>query len=1717
MRKSNETAIYLRKRPNQTTTRINRPTVSLIEQLTMSVPLKPLSIDFHNRQLDSKQKKFHANIERALQHFDSVTEWADYIASLGKLLKALQSWTPQFQNVKYYVPFPYQVSRRLSSSLSPNLPSGVHLKTIEVYSFIFSKIGIDSLSRECNIWVPGILPLMSYASITVKGPLIELYEDYLNQLSPSALRLLIKPLLASLFPDIDDESSESQPATLNLLETLRENIADEPLFWQSCFMVIINNKERRLGGLAWLTKYLPSLNAVPHKVQRNKTGADTSQRTAESVQDSPKLKRQSALDLLLPAAKDVIHPEPGLLMRCLLCCLEEDNELLIKRGILDLLLQRVNLDSPVLQELSSSSDRNLLMMSCCKTMLTRDMSISRRIWNWLLGPASIGEKSQKQAIDSNDYFSRYGEKMLESGLRLMIDQEDEAPDAYKICLAVMDRWEIASRIIPITFIPLISAAYQFRSNNIIMKNASAFFDAVETNIICSHLFETAVLRKDLNLLKFILCNFKIGHDEEIIIRHLPLLLLAILCRQSDFDDAMFLTVCDILINFIPERAYLPVEHSSFCSEAEREMPDVFSSIERFYSRFLGTASVTHLNESSDSGPPFSTEDLTFLIFSKLQTCLLSYSKEACNFNICADVFVTFIDKVPKTYEEEKRIGAYGAGEIASNCLVRPIIKQLFDSKQVLESGSNESIFGWIAIYNKYLAIELSVMEAAMLSKTLVKGLWPYLVASNTQIEAVKSLDELFTCHQGKYLESALSFAFVQESDINIKISALDALWIHSENVVCLARRPLELVLDELFDDQTPSYLCVSRWVSGVIKQGHSKRLFHILCENLLKHCLLQKSSLDELDDTDSFVYYCQILINTLQVDHSLVLKSFKAEQTSLEHTEDWEGEDISNYKNLAIAVSIKFLKIKNTTGSSVQTVLTMLDILLDSTEQDFQNIVTFLLDITSKTFNASSQESDLICVSLMGIISKVLALSYREQIRLGILADHNSHLRYIDFLVTGVSDMRRPLIINSYVKLLSESLVYFQSSIYSIILPLTTSITGCIKTLFDGGNEKGENFQSIAYLLNGLQELMEISHSYLSAEESGGHIGAAPSRNEFLQNMVANVFSNDTSGNDARLRHEREIVVQSYKLVVHCCLDIWNWAHLQSKSQGFEKSELEAGLFQDSSHHQAYKYKSHSKKLLSALFTLEPLEVLEELISLHPDNISLTLIQSLDGNKPILTLPHLFQAIVYRCNKLSAVNFSNTTASKVSPNPLLINQLSANTLLKFMLNYMTELESAAVEDFYGDFLLFIKEISNSPQHYKNLSPLLLRMVALISDKVHHSRFGEERKVKRELSDTCSKYLQGALAEEVNPLSLEVYRNLKFVCSRLKYIVVDYPLGDKFNSCLSTIIQSAISPVFKKQQGKTIPAHVIDLLYTVSQMASKVKAFKSLINDAFVSDKKFALFETHPLWSKIVFEWSNYADNKERLMIDLLASISTKSNAIGPNINPFTAWSDSEIEIKCHDMVRISYLLLISPRDYYLLNFKTVMVQLEQNLMSEDPKIRSCCYLLLRCVSLQFSPLHFAEYWSMLSYHLQTGLQKFYESLQMQQDTDANVVLQLAKCIDLILTLNFEEFSASYEWLFVIDTINCIYKTDPYISLADEISDCKDFMKSEASEFELADHSKHRAPLLRGIRDIQTHTQLRKFFLTLSYAHYEQMYSLEKPDESTCRDDVFGDIFAFIAG
>lgn len=81
------------------------------------------------------------------------------------------------------------------------------------------------------------------------------------------------------------------------------------------------------------------------------------------------------------------------MIRAFAAALEDDN-LLVRRGALDILLQSMRVDSAAIKR-AHSEDTVILMRAATGVVLRRDLSLNRRLYTWLLGP---DEKSESQTV-----------------------------------------------------------------------------------------------------------------------------------------------------------------------------------------------------------------------------------------------------------------------------------------------------------------------------------------------------------------------------------------------------------------------------------------------------------------------------------------------------------------------------------------------------------------------------------------------------------------------------------------------------------------------------------------------------------------------------------------------------------------------------------------------------------------------------------------------------------------------------------------------------------------------------------------------------------------------------------------------------------------------------------------------------------------------------------------------------------------------------------------------------------------------------------------------------------------------------------------------------------------------------------------------------------------------------------------------------------------------
>ncbi|KAI1757028.1 putative regulator of reproduction dopa [Xylaria castorea] len=836
---------------------------------------------------DKHYRKYASGVERALALFDTaLEEWADYISFLSRLLKALQARQANITAV----PSKALVAKRLSQCLNPSLPSGVHQKAIEVYDYIFSVIGEHGLSRDLPLYLSGLAPTLSFASLAARTRFLDLLEKYLLHVEPLALRPAMKSIIMALLPGLEDDTSEDFDRTLSLVESFKTVIrrsnsrsltekhsSGDDFFWQCFFLAAITSGSRRPGALAYLSRTLPQLG---HPLNLE-VSSDESEGTDVG-------------NLTAALSNMVTSPEPGLLLRCFAAGLA-DEQLLIQRGFLDLLVSNLPLHSKVLQKRVKSDDLELLLRAAAGVVTRRDMSLNRRLWAWFLGPeqpqqdqengpespTSPSDNHHAYLVSKTSYFEEYGLQSLINALLSMIrsspdSDATEKAKPYRICLSLMDRWEIGGLVVPEIFLPVIMNVRDFKSKakdkaafNEVLRSASVFFDGVESGLIYGELVGLmaqalgpgSILAskrvEKLTLVQFIMTHFNI-REEEMITLHAPLAALSGLAMVEDVSErteksqfpsandntpivAQALDVILSMIDLVPERIFTAKSHQNSGMStntailASLSNSELLKKIRHFY--------VSEQGNLEAGSVPFSAPEMGDLLVQK--ACSL-----VCNRFTSAD-HVTDVST---------------RSRLLAHLLSKTSPKDVLDTERLLSSMHTQLANPTVPFISFKSVLSLATQlyysdliptnSLSDLVDPLVRHAWSFLSPAEPKyhVEAVTCLWQLQTALNlsNRDIEAAIANTML-ESDVTGTFAVRSAesgrtfslLWSHTlqdnasysdrrapktplgeskhphrlsgmDYYEVMLTRPLFLVLDALLDERTQLFMVVKHWLNHMV-------------------------------------------------------------------------------------------------------------------------------------------------------------------------------------------------------------------------------------------------------------------------------------------------------------------------------------------------------------------------------------------------------------------------------------------------------------------------------------------------------------------------------------------------------------------------------------------------------------------------------------------------------------------------------------------------------------------------------------------------------------------------------------------------------------------------------------------------------------------------------------------------------------------------------------
>ncbi|KAH9996943.1 putative regulator of reproduction dopa [Xylariaceae sp. FL0662B] len=835
---------------------------------------------------DKHYRKYASGVERALSLFDTaLEEWADYISFLSRLLKALQSR----QSSIITIPSKALVAKRLSQCLNPSLPSGVHQKTLEVYQYVFSVIGKDGLSRDLPLYLPGLASTLSFASLTVRAPFLDLLERHFLHLDPRSLRPAMKSIILALLPGLEEETSEDFERTLKILEhfkaairppnskklTRTDSTGDE-FFWQCFFLAAITSQSRRPGALAYLVRNLPRLG---HSLGQEPPSSEAQQ--AETNDTSAEV-----LNI-------VTSPEPGLLLRCFAAGLG-DEQILIQRGFLDLLVTHLPLHSRVLQTRVKSEDLELLLRAAAGVVTRRDMSLNRRLWAWFLGPEPTlrdnenGMESPASPTENHgylssktSYFEEYGLQPLTRALLSMINSASDSNPAerarpYRICLSLMDRWEIGGLVVPEIFLPVITSVRNFKTRAAskaefteVLRSASVFFDGVESGLIYGEMVRLMAQAigpgsmtesertEKLELVQFIMAHFNI-REEEMVTLHAPLAALSILAMLENVKErenplqssnlsagtslsSRALDIVHNLIELIPERAF-PTELGRD-SDGSIEDPTIASILNNELLKKIKSFYVSDQGNLEATPLPYSERTVGALLVRKACNLIcnsLATTEHATAVSVRSRIFALLLYKTPREYPvDTKRLLSSMQARLATPDIpfvsfksILALSTQLYNSERIPMSYLSDLVEPLV----RHAWSFLSLSEPKYHVET-VRCLWQLqtaLTTSNRDIEATIAELMLKDDTTGTFCtrpaDSGRSFSVLWSHTLQENSSYSDrrapktptgetrltSRLSGMDHYEVMLTRPLFIMLDSLLDDRTQLFMVVKSWLSNMI-------------------------------------------------------------------------------------------------------------------------------------------------------------------------------------------------------------------------------------------------------------------------------------------------------------------------------------------------------------------------------------------------------------------------------------------------------------------------------------------------------------------------------------------------------------------------------------------------------------------------------------------------------------------------------------------------------------------------------------------------------------------------------------------------------------------------------------------------------------------------------------------------------------------------------------
>ncbi|KAF9011155.1 Dopey, N-terminal-domain-containing protein [Cyathus striatus] len=1684
---------------------------------------------------DPKYKKYVQQVEKCLNSFDNVHEWADCIAFLKQLLKAFQSYM-QFKEI----PRKLIVAKRLSQCLNPALPTGVHQRALDVYVHILTVLGSEGVKRDLALWSSGLFPFFEYAATSVKPTLLNIYETYYLPLQ-SGLRPIMKSFILALLPGLEEETGEFFEKVIGLLDRLAGTVSMS-FFFQNLWLVMLTTPSGRGTSLNYLSRRLPQLNADE--------------------------------DMTPIVGQDI-----GLMIRAFAAALEDEN-LLVRRGALDILLQTMRVDSFTIRK-AHADDRAILMRAATGVVLRRDLSLNRRLYTWLLG---TDEKSENQIV----YLKQNGLELLSSTLKYEMlspsgDYSESRP--FKIFISLLDKWEIGAPLTETLVYDAFEAIKQLCNNPIdgaedLTMTASTLYEAVEPQIIWKHLL-TAVFSEisgestqveAVPLVRFILQTF--SQDEEIQQIHLPVIFAAII---------------DLLI-ICTER-----NPGMVSSEVTREITILLEEMLQ-HIQTIGLLQRPELSGDADAvaasqGPITPLSSMP----SPLGTFIIPFASSFENLVSLSIACACRLETESRNVMDLRQL----------RCLCMEPFEWLSSVLDTLEYESarfttvDQVISLVLSLYqNQYmrpgLVIDKRITMYKMTNK-LLRYLRPDITAYH--VRAVNLIWSLENSTTHSHVESILAQSMNSPESRNVQeaYEAFGTLWRLTGSMM--------IVLDTLKNDDPTLRRIGETWMRCSLKSYLrilDPILFELLDPTILRTSTTTKVRGRELQgllyerpfDQHYINYILDLLLHIVRFGGQGFVKTARSSPIKRSHhpgliqrvdAANLPDADIT-YLDVLIEILVKILQSEP--KPACETTMGPLNGVLQGTAIELLQGIIARGDID----HVSVQSIEAVVIGKLYFSihtrrldpqNKLLHLLHSLiSVRLDLPVPVNPLL--IQTLIDGISVPSNQPVVQHWLDFILMAIPQFQPALQPVVTPLNDCICrqtlaalkdvlriSTITDMYGGDITATVTDADLIMLLNGLERLILLGLAYTSeastSEEELPVVEKAESGG--LLGYVSNVFGSDTTQANPEQLTARSQGYRSLDEGIRVLYSVFAASVWKSPPITASKDESLSLIFN--------RVRLRCRRVLEHLFRVQSAEVFESIVDCWsrnpPESIAGTSEDAAFELIDIL-LANAQNAVHMVCESISTRTSGISERSKgraINPN------LTDVILFKFLEKYMERLEGPLAIQVWGRYLQLVKEISGGTKEFKPQTFPALRCLSVLAEKVTQTTAMEDRRIRKELQDNYAKLLdscvlfvgrtfdQGSwirrstkeslatngrespisrvdskgeeklesssvslgLDTPKAALSEAVTQIVSFVATstlpNLRKFLVD---NDKISTACSNIVYYIVNPALR---GKTRPldvdSTVIKIIQEMTRIPTALKAWRNAVIDLLNDNRLFNCMPSHAEeWKPIV---KVLFDSDKTAFPELLGKVAGATSA-----NIFTN-REYEMLLRSLNVRRLSYVIFTGEKNHFITQLPTIQEKLVDILRNVSaPIVQSEVFLCIRVLLCRLSSHNLTSFWP----HILTELVHFifwsqyriFEQVVMILPSDGSEDLQLvlaaSKCLDLLLTLQTEEFQI-HQWMFITDTVDAVYRPDEWTpeAMMDQLSEIVGSLPAGDDQPTAApnnlvafpDKRPMRRPFLNNTRQIDSIKDLAPFFSNISLSLYESVYaSGGNIDWESVENGIMNDMF-----